>query len=215
MTFKYVLIYLGYFILALNTILYFKSYRQKSIAFKIICYYLLFCLILQMRVSYLSRQQISNLFLSHYYFVGQFLFLSFFYKSILKSKIKKRLINLFLFIIPFLIIIIYYINPLDYFKFNLTEVIITSLPLVFYSILFFSENLNATKKFIYLNSGVFIYLISSTFLFSVGNLINGSTSEHSFKNYIWLLNAFIYLVYQILIFTEWYKNFRKSLNTIN
>ncbi|AUC85947.1 hypothetical protein CW731_11885 [Polaribacter sp. ALD11] len=168
-----------------------------------------------MRVSYLSRQQISNLFLSHYYFVGQFLFLSFFYKSILKSKIKKRLINLFLFIIPFLIIIIYYINPLDYFKFNLTEVIITSLPLVFYSILFFSENLNATKKFIYLNSGVFIYLISSTFLFSVGNLINGSTSEHSFKNYIWLLNAFIYLVYQILIFTEWYKNFRKSLNTIN
>ena len=209
MDIRLTVIYLGYFFLGLNTLLYFKSYRLKSMAFKIICYYLFFCLIIQLRVEYLSSQRISNLYLSHYYFIGQFFFLSFFYKEILKSKIKKKIINLFLVIITILVTLIYLKNPQDYFKFNLIEVIITSLPIIFFSILFFSENLNATKRFIYLNSGVLIYLISSTFLFSVGNLINASSSESYIKKYVWTLNAFLYLIYQILIFIEWYKNFRK------
>ena len=204
----------GYFVLAINTFLFFKSYRKNSIAFKIIAFYLFYCIILQLITEYLGSKKTPNLYLSHYYFVGQFLFLSFFYKSILESQIKKKVINLFLIIIPFLIALLYVINPQDYFKFNLIEVIITSLPIVFYSILYFSENLNSSKKFIYLNSGVFIYLISSTFLFSVGNFINDSNSTDSFKRYVWALNVSIYLIYQILIFMEWYKHFRKSTANI-
>lgn len=208
-----IIIYLGYLVLAINTFLYFKSYRQKSIAFKIIPFYLLFCLIIQLNATYLGAHNIPNLYLSHYYFVGQFLFLSFFYKEILKSQIKKRVVNLFLSTIPIVIIILYIINPLNYFKFNLIEVIITSIPIVLFSIFYFSENLNSSKKFIYLNCGIFIYLISSTFLFSVGNIINSSLS--SFKKYVWILNAILYLVYQILIFIEWYKNFKSKKNIKN
>ncbi len=208
-----IIIYLGYLVLAINTFLFFKSYRQKSIAFKIIPFYLLFCLIIQLNATYLSAHNIPNLYLSHYYFVGQFLFLSFFYKEILKSQIKKRVVNFFLSTIPIVIIILYIINPLNYFKFNLIEVILTSLPIVLFSIFYFSENLNSSKKFIYLNCGVFIYLISSTFLFSVGNIVNLSLS--SFKKYVWILNAILYLVYQILIFIEWYKNFKLKKNIKN
>ncbi len=208
-----IIIYIGYFVLAVNTFLFFKSYRQKSIAFKIIPFYLLYCLLIQVRSSYLSIQGIPNLYLSHYYFVGQFLFLSFFYKEILKSQIKKRVVNLFLSTIPIVIIILYIINPLDYFKFNLVEVIITSIPIVLFSIFYFSENLNSSKKFIYLNCGIFIYLISSTFLFSVGNIINSSLS--SFKKNVWILNAILYVIYQILIFIEWYKNFKSKKNIKN
>lgn len=209
-----IIVYFGYSVLTVNTFLFFKSYRKNSIAFKVICFYLLFCLIIQSITEYFFNIRKDNLYLSHYYFLGQFLFLSFFYKSILESQIKKKVINVFLIIIPFLIALLYSINPKDYFKFNLIEVIITSLPIVFYSILYFSETLNSSKKFIYLNSGVFMYLISSTFLFSAGNFINSSASENSVKRYVWILNVFLYLVYQILIFIEWYKNFRKKTSSV-
>lgn len=208
-----IIVYCANFILVINTLLFFKSYRKNSVAFKIICFYLLSCVIIQSIAEYLFSIRKDNLFLSHYYFLSQFLLLSFFYKSILKSQIKKKVINVFLVIIPFLIVLLYAIHPEDYFRFNLIEVIITSLPIVFYSILYFSEVLNSSKTFVYLNSGVFMYLISSTFLFSVGNFINSSTSENDIKRYVWILNGFLYLVYQLLIFVEWYKNFRKSTSS--
>ena len=213
MVLYHIIVYFGYSVLAINTFLFFKSYRKNSIAFKIICFYLLFCFIIQLITEYLFRIRENNLFLSHYYFLGQFLFLSFFYRSILTSQSKKKVINVFLIIIPFLIGLLYTINPKDYFKFNLIEVIIASLPIVFYSILYFSEILNSSKTFVYLNSGVFIYLISSTFLFSVGNFINDSSSTGDFKRYVWILNTFLYLFYQLLIFIEWYKKFRKTSST--
>ena len=213
MTFYLTITYCANLILVINTFLFFKSYRKNSVAFKVFCFYLLSCVIIQSITEYLFSIHKNNLFLSHYYFLGQFLLLSFFYKSILKSQIKKKVINVFLIIIPFLTVLLYAIHPENYFRFNLIEVIITSLPIVFYSILYFSEILNSSKTFVYLNSGVFMYLISSTFLFSVGNFINDSSSTSDFKRYVWILNAFLYLVYQLLIFIEWYKNFRKNTSS--
>ena len=89
------------------------------------------------------------------------------------------------------------------------EVIITSLPLVMFSVFFFIENMEKSKKFIYVNSGIFIYLVSSTFLFSLGNFINDSTTSTR-RRIIWDINAIVYAIYQILIFIEWYKHFRKK-----
>lgn len=213
MTLYVTIAYCGNFILVINTFLFFKSYRKNSVAFKIICFYLLSCVIIQSITEYLFSIRENNLYLSHFYFFGQFLFLSFFYRSILKSQIKKKVINVFLIIIPFLIVLLHAIHPEGFSKFNLIEVIITSLPIIFYAILYFSETLNSSKTFVYLNSGVFMYLISSTFLFSVGNFINSSPSEDHVKKYVWLLNVSLYLVYQLLIFLEWYNNFRKSTSS--
>lgn len=178
-------------------------------AFKVICYYHLSILIIQLWASYLGHYKKPNLFLSHYYFVGQFLFLSFFYKNIFKNDIKKNLVKLFLVLIPIFIIINYIIKPEEYFRFNLIEVIITSLPIIFYAFLYFLDTLDFTKKYIYFNSGVFIYLISSIFLFAVGNFITEAQVAKKFKSYVWIINNILYVIYQILIFIEWYKNFRK------
>ncbi|WP_298767243.1 hypothetical protein [uncultured Polaribacter sp.] len=199
----------NYILVVLNTLLYFIGYRNNSVAYKIICFYLLLCTIVQGYSSYLASFSKPNLFLSHYYFVGQFLLLSLFYKQILKGAIKKKVINLCLLIVPILVAIIYIVKPEEYLRFNLIEVIITSLPLVFFAFLFFLENLNFSKKFIYFNSGVFVYLIASTFLFSVGNYIVEAEIAKSITSYVWILNNIMYSIYLLLIFVEWYKNFLK------
>ncbi|MDX6745721.1 hypothetical protein SHK09_02855 [Polaribacter sp. PL03] len=105
----------------------------------------------------------------------------------------------------------YYTNPLLYDTFNLIEIVICSIPLVIYAFLYFTENIENDKKdFIYLNSGVFIYLLSSTLLFVAGKYVSSSVSF--WNRFIWSLNAILYLVYQIFIFIDWYKNFRKPIS---
>ncbi len=201
-----IIIYIGYFILLINTFLYFKSYRKNLIAFKIVSYYLLLCLIVQVYSSYLSSLTIRNLFLSHYYFIGQFILLSFFYSKVLRSKKLSSIINIIVFIVSIILIIYYYLYPKDYLKWNVLEIAITSIPLLIYSFIFFIKNIDnlENKKYIYFNSGLFIYLLSSTLLFTLGNI-----GTRSVKLYIWKFNSILYLVYQILVFVEWYKNIRK------
>lgn len=210
MGFRETIIYLGYFILAINTLLYFKSYRNKSMAFKIFSFYLLLCLIIQLNATYLRISEEHNLFLSHYYFIGQFVFLSVFYFHLFKKQLYKLILKIFFLIILLALSIQYYTDPLLYDTFNLLEIIICSIPLVIYAFLYFTENIENDKKhFIYLNSGVFIYLLSSTLLFVAGNYVSSSVSF--WNRFIWSLNAILYLVYQIFIFIDWYKNLRKPI----
>ncbi|KGL61987.1 hypothetical protein [Polaribacter sp. Hel1_85] len=214
MNFQTIIIYLGYFILAINTLIYLKSYRKNTIAFKIISFYLLFSLILQLRVEYLKIGKEHNLFLSHFYFIGQFILLSLLYKNLLKKKLHKLILKITFVIILLVLSIQYYRNPALYDRFNLLEIVICSIPLIFYAFLYFILNIDSGKKdFIYLNSGVFIYLLSSTLLFVAGNYVSSSVSF--WNRFIWSFNAFLYLIYQILIFVDWYKNFRpKKISSI-
>ena len=148
----------------------------------------------------------DNLFLSHYYFIGQFLILSLFYHSISKSIFFKKTI---LVVIIYVLVMLFSVfgDTFNQNQFNILEVLFTSVPIIIFAIFFFIENMDKKRKYILINSGLFMYLISSTFLYSLGNLINSSNSL--FKKTIWELNGFIYIILQILIFIEWYKNFRK------
>ena len=200
-------VYLGYIFLAINTIFFFKNYRFGSIALKIFVFYLLFCFIIQCSselLIYLYSDNPDNLYLSHYYFIGQFIFLSFFFKSILKnSLIKMSILVVLIFVIPSLTLF-YFIFPENYTKFNIFEIIITSVPLVIWSLFFFIQKIGETnKKYIYINCGFFLYLVCSSLLFMSGNI------KADLKEFIWYSNDVLYLTYQILIFVEWYKNFRK------
>lgn len=203
------IIYFGHFLLGINIILFFKSYRNQSIAFKIFTFYLLIILIIQLISTYLRMNKIENLFLSHYYFVGQFVLLSLFFKNIFKEAIFK---NIILIIVAFILItlgVYYSIYPKDYYKFNTIEIIISSIPLIVYCFIFFLRRVEGVdKKFIYIISGLFLYLLCSTLLFTLGNFVNSSTS--SFRKISWYSNALLYIVYQVLVFVEWYKHFRKK-----
>lgn len=206
MSFYKIMLFTGYIILAINAFIYFKSYRGKTVAFKVFAFYLLFTLVIQLTSRYMNANKIENLHLSHYYFIGQFILFSFFfYKTVINKKIFSKVIPLVLIIVLVILTIYYSINPEKYFEFNEFEILITSLPLLLYSFLFFLEKIeDHNKKFIYIVSGFFIYILSSTLLFTIGNIPSG------IKPLIWKFNAFLYIVFQVLIFIEWYKHFRKK-----
>ena len=198
--------YSSTFFLAINTILFFKSYRNKPIAFKIFSFYLLLVLLIQLITGYMRSYKMQNLFISHYYFIGQFIFLSVFYITLESRVLIKKVIKGILLISLICIAIYYYIYPEDYFGYNVFEVFLTSIFLIIYSFLFFLKKIDSPdKKFIYINSGFFLYITCSTLLFAAGNV------ESSIKSIIWYSNVSLYLIYQLLIFVEWYKHFRKPI----
>ena len=209
------LIISGYLFLAINLFLFSISFRkQNSKAYRVIVYYLLLTLIIQLlsaMIAY-SNKTINNgdnLFLSHFYFIGQFILLSLFYFHLLKMKILKKTLLLITLGVTFLLCYIFIDNHNIFFQFSLTEIVACSLPIVLYSLFYFFESFGVeNKKYLILNSGIFIYLLCSTLIFSSGNLINGISNLLTAKM-VWTINVSLYLVYQTLIFIEWYKNFRK------
>ena len=154
--------------------------------------------------------KLNNLYFSHFYFIGQFSFLSFFYFFLEKETLIKTIIKTTTILVLILLSINYINNPEIYFEYNVFEVAITSIPLIIYSFHFFIKKIDSEdKKYIYLNSGFFIYITCSTLLFTTGNI------TASLKKFVWYSNVILYLMYQILVFIEWYKNFRNSKKTFN
>jgi hypothetical protein len=199
------LAYIGYFFVIINFILLLKSFSRNEKAFKFFFIYHALMLVIQIFTEILILRHINNLFLSHFYFILQFILLSFFYLNILKEKNQIKLVKLFLFLCLFALTIQYSIDNSLFFKFNLFEITITSLSLVLYSGFHLYNMLGGKKNFYYINLGVLIYLFSSTILFLFGNYI--STLKSDLSNYLYSLNSFLYIVYQLFILYDLKKNY--------
>ena len=200
------IIYFGYLVLLTNVILYNTSNKEKSNAYKFISLYLIFSFIIQIISSYLASIKANNLFYFHIFNIGQFILMCLFFKTILKNKIFKIILKYIIFIVPISLVVFYIFNQKLLLSFNIVEIFICSIPLLVLSFMLFIEKMDSkNKKYIYFNSGFFLYLICSTLLFSAGNL------EKDTRDVIWWTNSILYLVYQLLIFVEWYKNLREPI----
>ena len=199
---------IGYVFLTINLILLLKGFSSNGKAFKIFTIYTIIIFIIQLISNILFRCRMNNLFLSHAYFVLQFVILSFFYLEILKTKMQKKTVFLFLFLCPLLLAIQYANEPSLFFKFNLFEIFITSFLLVIYAVFHLYNMLNEKKVFYYINLGILIYLFGSTILFLVGNLMIHFSSE--LNKYTWILNSLLYVIYQLFILFECNRILRKQ-----
>ncbi|WP_264544758.1 MULTISPECIES: hypothetical protein [Flavobacterium] len=94
-------------------------------------------------------------------------------------------------------------------KFNLFEIFITSFLIVTYATFHLYNLLNEEKEFYYVNLGILIYLFGSTVLFLGGNLAAMLSSKYN--DVPWILNAFLYIIYQLFILYEWKKSFSKKI----
>lgn len=203
---------IGCFLLFVNFLLFSLKFRSNSKAYKIFTFYLLVVLAVQLPSFFLKSLQINNLFLSHFYFLGQFLFLSFFYKSLFTNSLQRNIINIG-FVFCFVILGIQYsLDTSLIFKFNLFEIFLTSFLLIIYSVFHFYNMLSDKKQFYYINIGIMLYLFGSTILFFVGNLTALMSVE--MNKITWITNAFLYIVYQLFIVFEWYKSFSKKKSNI-
>ena len=191
----------GLVLLFINTILYlvsFKSHKNKR-DYLLFTIYLIIISVIQAWSFYLAYDGgRDNLFLSHYYFILQFVLLSFFYESLFLKKQKKYVFSTLIIIL--IILTIRYINePSRYFKFDLVEIFICSLPIVIYSIVYLYNSLNKSKGYLYINAGVLIYLSASTLIFILGDYLSGQDINKGIRE-IWMINSFLYLLFLILIF---------------
>lgn len=208
-----ILAYTGYLILLLNVILYFKGFSLQGEAFKIFTFYSFGILAIQTIVMLLNWKKMNNIYLSHVYFLFQFLLLSRFYYALLKTSWQKKAIMVGTGIGLICITLQYYCNPELWFKFNLLEIFITSFLIIIYSTFHLYALLYEKKEFYYINLGVLLYLFGSTVLFLVGNLV--VKLNNTYNDIPWILNSLLYVVYQVFIFAEWKLSFSKTTLNAN
>ena len=121
----------------------------------------------------------------------------------LKNKALSKRIKTYLLFALIALGISYYLNPESYEKFNIFEIVVTTVPLLVYCFIFFTKRVGSSNNnFLFFNAGLFLYILCSTLLFAAGNLKAG------IKQYIWSFNVVLYLIYQLCILLEWYKNVR-------
>lgn len=204
----YLLVNIGYLILLINLVLLIKGFPDKGKAYTIFTWYLGVIFSIQIISNALMRLHTNNLFLSHFYFIGQFVLLSFFYLTILKKDFQKKIVKVSL-VLGLSVLGIQFANDTSlFFKFNLFEIVITSFLLIVFATFHFYNMLNEKKEFYYINIGIVMYLFGSTILFLVGNLTTTLSSKMSLIT--WILNSALYIVYQIFILIEWKKSFSKK-----
>lgn len=193
-------------LLITNFLCYFYTHKNHKLPAKILTWYLLIMLIIQLSTTVMASYKINNLFFSHYYFISQFFLLSLFFRSIFDANKIIKLIDTLIIVVLSSICVYYLIYPQKYFEFNNFEIALTSIPLIVYCFLFIVKNLEQpNKKYFYIVSGLLIYIVGSTLLFSTGNIKLFSP----IKKVVWLMNAILHIIFQSFIFIEWYKHFRK------
>jgi len=195
--------------LIINIFLYFKSFIQEGKAFKIFTIYLLLICLVQLATMFVGKiLHKPNLFLSHFYFVIQFVFLSFFYKELLKNKL------ILLVLIPVFGFLMYqYIDDSSlFYRYNAIGISITQGVVIIYSIVYLYKCLQGQSSFLIVNVGLLLYLVSSTLIFASGNLIFNLNISESMNYLLINTNRILYFLFQILIFIEWRKNYYKKIH---
>ncbi len=205
-----IIVDIGTFLLLINLILLIKGFYKNDKAYKIFTFYALVIFIIQVTANIFNHMSMHNLFLSHFYFILQFIILSFFYLTILKERFQKEIVKVGLSAGLIILGVQYTYDTSLYHKFNLFEIFITSFLLIIYSTFHFYNSLNENKSFYYINTGILIYLFGSTVLFLAGNLV--ATLSSKLNTITWTLNAFLYIIYQFFVFYD-LRNYSKKTNT--
>jgi hypothetical protein len=207
MNFFLILALIGTAFLLINAILYLSTFKRQNAAYKIFCIYLCLISVVELATVFVAKiLHQNNLFLSHFYFVFQFIILSFFYAELIKTKwIKYMIIP-----IGFLIVYQFIDDPELFYKYNPIGTSIMQSAIVIYSLIYLYRSLSGKSQFLIVNIGIFLYLLSSALIFVSGNLVLDLDISENTRFLLINVNRVLILVFQILIFVEWWKNYSRK-----
>lgn len=216
MLFPFIVSLIGLFFLLANAIRFCITSKNRDVLYRILTTYLvlLFCVEFFCNIIGFLYPG-ANFFLSHYYFIFQFITLNlFFYKCFSNKTLKRTVVIVFVLVMLFLSIQ-YYRTPSLYWKFNLIEIAITSIPLLFYGLYFIISSLkNVKHDYSYFCNGLVIYLASSASIFLSGNSDSVIFTEPFILDF-WFFNSLFYILYQFLIYKEWkVLNAKRSIKSL-
>jgi hypothetical protein len=201
--------YFGNVVLAVNVILYFMRFQDNSSVYKIFTIYLLVAFSLQIVAIVLYNLNISSVFFSHFTFVLQFLFLSYFYYNLFEKQIQKSIVLVLTPSVISTLIFTYLSENFVFSDFNSFEVFITYFPIIIYSVLHFYNMLDSKSRFYVVNSGILIYLLGTLVIYLAGNIIVKILTDNSIL--LFIINMSTFIIFQLLILLEWRKNFYKNI----
>ena len=206
--------YLGVLLVFINSVLFLKTIvvdkQNKALKYFTLYLFLTFIILMSSIMIVLLADKPNNLFLSHFYFILQFVFLSLFYRELF-TKHQVKYVHIISVLVIVTLIVQYATKPSLFYKFNLLEILITSFPLIIYSILHLYNSLTKPIKYMFINAGILIYLSASTLIFILGDFLSQLDGRHTVK-YIWFLNKVLYVGYLLLILIEWKKYLWKKKN---
>lgn len=186
-------------------LLYIRYFFLNKIAYKVFTLFLIFYAIIEFFQVFVKDFLLikDNIFLFVYYFIGQFVLLSIFFKKLLGYKWIYYIMyaGLVFFAIQ------YVMEPQMYFRFNPLGSVISNVIIVSYSFLYFYKRLAEKGEFLIVNIGIFLYLLSSILVFASGNLIFNENISDEIPRLLVRINRILFLVFQVLILVEWWKNY--------
>jgi hypothetical protein len=185
-------------------LIYLKSFAYEGKAFRLFTIYLVFIGFITFSQIYCTRilKLESNIFLSHYYFIGQFIILSRFFKEL----IHKKWIDIVMGLVLVVLAAQYILQPEIYPRYNKFGIFFTHLILVFFALQYLYKSLGEKSNYLWINTGIILYFTTTSLIFYSGNLVFNPSISMSSIQLISDLNSILYLVFQILIFVEWWKN---------
>lgn len=203
--FSSIFIYLGYFLLTLNVVLYTISFFQGKKVNGFFMAYLYFNFLMNVTMYLLMKMHTDNLIIMNLFFVGDMVWMGLFYNSILKNKMQENIVKSGLVIVLLLLLVQIASDSSQLYKFNLFEIAITCLITILFALMHLYNMLTGKKVYYFFTIGLLLYLCSSTILYLVGGLtINLSDSM---KLITWNLNVILLVVYYLFIFYEWKTGF--------
>ena len=189
-------------------ILYFIGFTRYGKAYKVFTLYLVFIAIIQVTASIYVSKNIDNTFLFHYYFIGQFLFLSILYFLLLKYR--------WILVVTAAVLIglcgYYIVNPEIINEYHTYGVSVTQSIIIIYALLYYYKSLSGSAQMLLINTGVLLYLMVSIVFFASNSLLIALDLPKETQKYIGLFNEFSYFIFLVLIFIEWFKNYRPRKN---
>ena len=208
--------YLALACLAITCTLCIWKYKSLPEPIRLLSHYLFFNLLIEVCAKTIPFPNNNNLPLLHLYTLGEFVLLSLFFKSLIKkpSAFQKYF---WVFIGLFLVLIIGNTIFLQgIFEFNSYAKTGVQVVLITYSVLYFynlSNEVDLTnpyqKSLRLINSALLIYFSGSLFIFMFSNYLTKHKIDihHGF----WAFNAFLNLVFQILVLVGiWRVTFRRA-----
>ena len=200
--FSFVISLLGLLFLVFNTILFLRNSQIKKQISNVFLIYLVTLSIIEVACHVIGiLKPNSNFFISHFYFIFQFTFLSYLYHKLIGSNFISKII-LFVYLIQMTILAVMYIfDPSLFWRFNEYEIIATSFILVVYAFYFIYKEMDKVHYYYNFSIGLILYLLCSVSIFLYGNLELVLIENPHID--IWIFNSVFYIIFQFMIFREY------------
>ncbi len=208
--------YLAILILLISVIILILNYELFSKLFKLLLYYLIWNLIIEVFANVLHIVKSNNLPLLHLYTLGEFIFLSYYFLNVFGIWTQKRALSKIYIGSISVLIILNSIFIESIYGFNSYSKTGVHLIIIFYAvaylILFIKNKLPAIARDKYtqiINMAILIYYSGSLFIFMFSNYYK----KHDVKIPIelWSINAVLNMIFQLVIlYVIWKMVFSKT-----